>query len=231
MLERLRKALFSKPASPPPSTRGPDTVGLSIWAERQGLRIEPSADGKSFRVSGASGDIDWQLETGAPTRNFIRGGELRGRTELGLHQDVSILILNRHLKEALEQHAFAEFTDSLRTEADAALTEEVRWLSMYEEVAIRAAPIGFADMYAVLADNRIHAQAWVTEAIATDLMRWPEAVGPKTPITLLTLRGNVYLRIEFPTVSMDVLSHAARVYGAACAQAAAALPRQVARAP
>ncbi len=230
MLERLRKALFAKPASPPSSARGPDTAGLSIWAERQGLQIIPSADGKSFRVSGSRDGVSWELETGAPTRNFIRGGELRGRTELGLHPDASVLILNRALKEALEQHAFAEFTDSLRTEADAALTEEVRWLSMYEEVAIRAAPIGFADMYAVLADNRIHAQAWVTEPLATELMRWPEAVDPRTPITLLTLRGNVYLRIEFPTVSMDVLSHAARVYGMACAQAAASLPRQVARA-
>lgn len=230
MLERLRKALFNKPSPPPPSTRGPDTVGLSIWAERQGLQIAPSPDGKSFRVNGMTDGIAWQLETGSPTRKFIRGGELRGRTELGLHPDASILILNRTLKEALEQHAFAEFTDSLRTEADAALTEEVRWLSMYEEVAIRAAPIGFADIYAVLADNRVHAQAWVTEELATELMRWPEAVGPQTPVTLLTLRGNVYLRIEFPTVSMDVLSHAAKVYGMACAQAAAALPRQVARA-
>lgn len=226
MFERLRKAFF-KPALPPTTSqfRGPDLAGLRIWAEKRGLRLIPGSDERSFRLAGQTGGIAWELESGKPSRDFIAGGELRGRTELGIHPDAAVLILNRPLREHLEQRAFADFTDSLRTEADAKMPEEVRWLSMYDEVSVRAAPIGFHDMYAVLAYNPLHAQEWITEELATELMRWPQPVGPTTPMTLMTLRGKLYLRLQFPMVSMDVLTHAARLYGMACERAASSLPR------
>lgn len=227
MLERL-KALFPKKAAPvkPEETfASPDDVAR--WAAEQGLGYE-ARDNGGFIVSGEAFDVKWRLERAAPVRDFIHGAELRGRTEMGLNSDLAVLVLNRHLKEALENRAFAEFTDTLRTVADAQLPEEVRWLSMYEEVHLPDAPIGFHDLYAVLADDSRHAYDWINEAVATELMRWPPgSVNEQTPVLLMVLRGNVYLRMEAARVDLGVLAQASVLYPMACARARAALPQHL----
>ncbi|RYG27392.1 MAG: hypothetical protein EON93_20650, partial [Burkholderiales bacterium] len=164
---------------------------IAVWARDAGLEYT-ARENSGFVISGQAFDVNWRLERAAPVRDFIHGAELRGRTEMGLNSDLAVLVMNRHLKEALENRAFAEFTDTLRTVADAQLPEEVRWLSMYEEVHLPDAPIGFHDMYAVLADDSRHAYDWINEAVATELMRWPHAaVNEQTPVILMVLRGNV----------------------------------------
>ena len=233
MLERLRKALFQSPPDAAPRAAPPagdssvsrDAVeGLEAWARAEGILRSPS--GAELLQVGAEVDgLAWQLERGAPTRDFIHGAELRGRTDLGLTPDVAVLVLNRHLKDALESRAFAEFTDSLRTQADAQLPEEMRWLSMYDEVELPDAPIGFHDLYAVLAEEPEHARQWVTAQLASELLRWPATMDEQTPLILMVLRGKVYLRLEMRAEDPQVLAQACKVYRQACLQARASLPR------
>lgn len=226
MLNRLRRALFQdRPSAaptdaPPPPPEG----GVAGWAARQGLGFESREAG--YVISGEADGLAWRLEKGASTREFIRGAELRGRTEMGVNPDIAVLVLNRQLKEGLENLAFAQFTDTLRTVADAQLPEEMRWLSIYEEVTLPEAPIGFHDMYAVLADDARHARDWLDSGLATEMMRWPEAVDEQTPVILMVLRGNVYLRLEMPARDeVGVLARAAALYPAACTRARESLLR------
>ena len=60
----------------------------------------------------------WRLQLGRPTRDYIRGEELRARAELGIDDDVAVLVMNRPLKEALEKQAYQMYTDSLQTSVD-----------------------------------------------------------------------------------------------------------------
>ncbi len=232
MFKRFREAL-SKVLGSKTANAGPVVAPAKIaaWAGARGLTYAEKPGTNAFTVSGRTGGLSWRIEHGAPSRTFIRGTELRGRTELGLHQNVAVLVINRHLKEALEHHAFAEFTDTLRTVADAQLPEEMRWLSMYDEVAVPDAPIGFHDMYAVHADEPVHARMWLDEQLATEMMRWPKSVNEQTPIILMALRGNVYLRMETAGPTAALLEHAVKVFPAACLRARAVLPGAVVHLP
>ncbi|MBP7565325.1 MAG: hypothetical protein KA795_04895 [Burkholderiaceae bacterium] len=225
MLERLRKLFSSRAPSVARAVPVPIDA-VAAWAAGAGLDFHPRGEA-GFAISGQRDGLTWRLERGAPSRHFIHGAELRGRTELGLHSNVAVLILNRHLQDALEHRAFSEFTDTLRTSADQQLPEEVRWLSMYEEVPLPEAPIGFQDMYAVLADEPRHAQDWIDASLATELMRWHEPVNEQTPLILMALRGNVYFRMEAVPLDLGVLAQASRLYPLACARAQAVLPRTV----
>ena len=107
---------------------------MSQWAGMQGLAYSSRGEGRGFAVEGMVSGKPWRMERGRPSRDFIRGEELRARAELGVRDDVAVLIMNRHLKEELEKRAFALYTDSLQTTVDPNLPEEMRWLAMYEEV-------------------------------------------------------------------------------------------------
>jgi hypothetical protein len=222
MLGRIRKAFFKgKEVRHEPLAAG----ALAAWAVRQGLVLDATEDGRSFTLQGKLGQLTWQLERGAPSRSFITGSELRGRTALGIHPDVALLVLNRPLKDTLEHMAFSQFTDSLRTGAESNLPEEVRWLSMYEEAQLHSAPIGFDDLYAVMAGAPEHARQWVTAGLATELMRWPASMEPQTPVVLMVFRGNVYMRMQYAYEDLQILEQAARIYGLACMLASQGLPR------
>ena len=215
MFDRFKKA-FGKAA---PQAAVPPAVAsqLSEWAGTQGWTFSTKAEGQGFTLDGQVRQKLWRMECGRPSRDFIRGEELRARAEIGVREDAVVLVMNRPLKDALEKRAYALYTDSLQTTADPNLPEEMRWLSMYEEVGWESAPKEFWGYYAVLSDLKEDAPAWVTDGLIRELMSWP-LPNPQTPFILMVLRGKAYLRMEY---SRDVptLEHAIRVFTIACEQA------------
>lgn len=224
MFDRIRKALArTAPAAPSgmadtrpsPAADAP----VSQWAATRGL---------SFTVDGAGGATlegqvqgrPWRLERGKPTRDYVVGQELRARAELALHEDVAAMVMNRSLKEALEAKAFEQSTDQLQTTIDGNLPQEVRWLAMFDEFVWEGPPAAFWDRYAVVAERRETALAWVDAALAQQLLDWP-APGPsaQAPFTLLLLRGKAYLRMEYRPANLPTLQHAALVFTSACESA------------
>jgi len=193
---------------------------VSEWAASQGFGFSTQGSGSAMQLQGKAGGKPWRLELGKPSRDFIRGEELRARGELGISEDVAVLVMNRPLKDALEKKAYSMFTDSLQTTADPNLPEEMRWLSMYNEVGFDSVPRDLFARYAVLTDERDKAQAWIDPQLAQLLMNWPiPGPGPEVPVLLMLLRGKAYLRMEYTPRDIPTLQHAAAIFTAACESA------------
>lgn len=222
MFDRIKKALTGKakgadvePAAPPSqnASLGP----VSEWAATQGFSFSGQASGTHFSLQGKVSGKTWRIEQGRPSRSFIHGEELRARAELGVNEDAAVLVMNRTLKETLEKKAYSIYTDSLQTMADPNLPEEMRWLAMYQEVGWDSLPQEFWARYAVLADRRENALAWIDTGLANLLLDWPEpSPGPEVPFMLMLLRGKAYLRMEYNPADMPTLQHAATVFVSAC---------------
>lgn len=220
MFDRIKKA-FSRPA--PEAPRAPVAGSgnpISVWASTQGLSFAGQGSGRSFSLDGSVSGKPWRMELGRPTRDFIRGEELRARGELGINENAAVLLMSRALKEALEKKAYSMYTDGLQTMADASLPEEMRWLSLYEEVGWDSLPGEFWDRYAILADQRESALAFMDASLADLLMEWPEpGPGPDVPFMLMLMRGKAYMRMEYNPAGMPTLQHAATIFTSACESA------------
>jgi hypothetical protein len=214
MFDRLRKA-FSQAQSPLKKSGAVNAV--SEWAGAHGLLYTGVNDGNGFSLTGKIGNKAWKLERGRASRDYIHGDELRARAELKLNDDVSVLIMNRPLKDALEKRAYEMYTDTLQTTADPSLPEEMRWLAMYPEAGWESLGSEFWARYAVLAEKREQALAWVDPHLAELLLRWPEP-GPsaQVPFILMLMRGRAYLRMQYTPDDMPTLEHVTKIFTYAC---------------
>ncbi len=204
-----------------PSTRSPVAVSVSAasaknseWAS---LQADPAMKG-SYKVDGQLNGRPWRIEQGKPSRDFIKGLELRARGEMNVRDDVAVMIMTRSLKNELDKRAFALYTDTLQTQVDPHLPEEMRWLSMYEEVGWESLGDEFLDQYAILADEKENALAWVTPEMTRELNSWPSAE-PEIARVMMVLRGKVYLRMQIAPADLPTAEHASRVFTIACAAA------------
>ena len=189
---------------------------MSEWANMQGLSFAQRSDGRGgYQVEGKVGGKAWRIEQGKPSRDFINGLELRARADLGVRDDVAVMVMTRQLKNDLDKRAFALYTDTLQTIADPNLPEEMRWLSIYEEVGWQSLGDPFLNNYAILADKQEHAKAWVSKELADCLMAWPN-LDPAMPKILMLLRGKAYLRIQCVEGDMPTLEHATTLFTTAC---------------
>jgi hypothetical protein len=186
---------------------------VSEWASLQGL--DYAERGKSYTLDGKIDGKPWRIEQGKPSRDFIHGLELRARGEMKVNEDVAVMIMTRKLKNDLDKRAFSLYTDTLQTQVDPHLPEEMRWLSMYEEVGWEELGQVFLDQYAILADERGNAVSWLTPELAGQLLAWPSSE-PGVPRVLMVLRGKVYLRMQINEGDMATLEHATRVFTTAC---------------
>ena len=218
MFERLKKAFA--PSSAPRDLVRADAV--SEWAGTHGFSYSSKGNDQGIVLSGKTRGKPWKLESGAASRDYIQGDELRARAELGIDGDMSVLIMSRPLKESLEKRAYAIYTDTLQTTADPSLPEEMRWLAMYEEFGWSSLVPDFWERYTVLADQRDHALAWIDSNLAELLLHWPQpGVDAQTPFILMLLRGKAYLRMQYNPGDIATLQHAAVIFTSACEAALA----------
>ena len=216
MFDRLKKVFASSPAD---AGAEPMSV-MSEWAGTRGFSYSGVEGKEGFALKGSVGGRPWRMERGRASRDYIRGEELRARAELKLSTDSSILIMNRPLKDALEKRAYEMYTDTLQTTADPSLPEEMRWLAMYPEVGWTGLPDAFWTRYAVMAEDKNHAVAWIDKELAARLLSWPEpATDMQVPLVLMMMRGKAYLRMQFTPDSVATLEHAADTFTLACENA------------
>jgi hypothetical protein len=225
MFEFIKKTLgFGSNPNADKATKSPILPGASVspsskvseWASMQGLGFSQRADGRGgYQMDGKIGDKPWRMEQGKPSRDFIKGSELRARAELGIRDGVAVMVMNRQLKNDLDKRAFALYTDSLQTIADPNLPEEMRWLSIYEEMGWESLGGAFLNNYAILAEDRETAMAWINPELVTLLMAWPDH-NPATPKILMILRGKAYLRMQCTEGDIPTMEHATTVFTTAC---------------
>lgn len=219
MFERIKNAFGRTTAGAPLAEEGPRWVQpsrLSEWANAQGYEVQQlGAEGHgsgAFALSGRVAQYPWRIESGRPSRKFIRGQELRARAELALPADLAMMVINRTLKDTLDKIAFAAFTDSLQTVQDASLGEEVRWLTLYEEMGIPEWEGVFCDRMAVLSSDEAMVERWLEAGLRHDLVHWPdELTTPQVPMLLQVARGKLYLRMQYTPADIPTLDHAVRV--------------------
>lgn len=196
---------------------------VSEWASMQGLGFSQRADGRGgYQMDGKIGSKSWRMEQGQPSRDFIKSSELRARAELGIRGGLAVMVMNRQLKNDLEKRAFALYTDTLQTIADPNLPEEMRWLSIYEEMGWESLGEAFLNNYAILAEDRETAMAWISPELARLLMSWPDH-DPATPKILMILRGKAYLRMQYTEGDIPTMQHATTVFTTACELALSSL--------
>ena len=214
MFERLKK-VFTQPDATPMQPVVPDPV--SEWAGTRGIAFTGEGEGKGFVLEGKIGNKPWKLERGKSTRDYIVGDELRAKAALKLNDDVAVLIMNRPLKEALENRAYHMYTDTLQTTADPSLPEEMRWLAMYPEASWDSLRPDFWERYSVLAEKRAQALAWIDPHLGQLLTNWPKPAPDKqVPFILMILRGKAYLRMQYTPADIPTLEHAAKIFIYAC---------------
>jgi hypothetical protein len=173
------------------------------------LRRESSVSG----VQGMLQDKPWKLERAASSRDYIVGKELRGRADMAVDAQVSVIIMNRPLKELLEKRAYALYTDSIETVASPTLMEEMRWLALYPQVGWGSLADSFWHRYAVMTGHREHAMSWVNPQLANLLMTWHEsATAADIPFILMVMRGKVRLRMQLTPEDANTLKHITRLF-------------------
>ena len=229
MFDRFKKVLLQTATRPDkPLVAG----AVSVWAATQGLSYLAGRDGvgdvDGFTLAGKIGNKVWKLQQGCASRNYIHGQELSARAELKLNVDVSVIIINRPLKDTLERHAYEVSTDSLQTTADPSLPEEMRWLALYPEFTWDSLAPEFWMRYAVLAEKREEALAWIDPHLAGLLMDWPEP-GPDdhVPFILMIMRGKAYLRMQYTPADVPTLEHATKIFAYACQSGVANLTADI----
>lgn len=226
MFDRLKTSLAQGKAAVARSHANRD---VAQWAAAQGFLCTVAAEGKGFGLSGEVGDKPWKMECGSASRDYIHGPELRARAELRIRQDVSVVLMNRPLKEALEKRAYESYTDTLQTAAASELTEEMRWLAMYPEVGWDGPPQAFWARYAVMAEQSHHAADWLNPPLVEALLSWPEP-GPdaQVPMMLMLLRSKAYLRMQYTPADLPTLAHATEIFTRACQSAVERLSTDIA---
>jgi hypothetical protein len=229
MLERLKR-LFRKER---PLIEGHLDAGVvdsqvSAWASRHGLTFSGPTPTRCFSIAGRMDGIAWRMDLGLPSRRFIQGQELRARADLGLPENIAVIVMNRQLKTELDKQVYQNYTHSLQTRMDSALPEELRWLAMYDEVAWPGLGDAFWSRYAVLAQQQGHAEAWLNEGLAQLLLQWPvPGFTDKTPLLLMLIKGRVHLSMACEPHDLPIIRHAADVLRGAAQSARSCWPGTV----
>lgn len=226
MFDRLRKAL--QPSGGSSAGKPVSSQEVARWAAAQRLAIVAQPTEGHFDLGGDLNGHPWRLECGASTRDYVRGLELRGRSDVGADPDAAVMVLNRPLQEALEGNAYSAITDTLQTTVDANLPEEMRWLAMYEEVAWPELPTSFRRHFAIVAERIETAQRWIHAPVVSELLNIVEGEGgaarAESPLLLMLVRGKVYLRMEHTRRSLPEIAQATQVLLAAAQGALQNLP-------
>lgn len=209
MFDRLRKALGTPGSGPGRPVTNRD---VARWAAKQQLAIVAHSTEGNFDLGGDIHGHPWRLECGAPTRDYVQGLELRGRADVGADPDAAVMVINRPLQEVLEGTAYTAITDTLQTAVSSNLPEEMRWLSMYEEMAWPGLPASFREHFAVVAERIEVAQRWIHAPVVSQLLNAVEGEGgaerARSPLVLMLARGKVYLRLEHTQRSLAEIAHA-----------------------
>lgn len=210
MLEGLKR-WFSRGAAP----QADGTDGIGPWAASKQYGYRQVHD-EGFVVDGRLGDAPWRLEWGPSHRPYIQGQELRIRAEMGLGSDLQLVLLNRHLQEAMEKAVFDQYVEGVQTRIDNQTPPEMRWLVMYPKLPGSDMP-QLRERFVALSSIKGWLRHWldgpVTQALAG--LR----VEPETPLVIMIGRGRLMLRTSMPDVDVPALQGWVRLFETAMREA------------
>lgn len=221
MFDRIKTLLKKTESSP---ADGAAALTIPAWARSAGLTCTDRGNG-DLVLEGTYGGRSWGLELGPSTRDFIEGRQLRGKINLNADPNVSVIVMNRALKESLDDRVYKLYTDSVQTMASPEMQDEMRWVTIFEEFGWTSLPQEFWQSYSAMADNRLNATRLVNELLCEVLMNGPEQEQARNlPFTLSFSRSKLYLRMAYQPANLSTVQHAAAVMLTACEVASSAFP-------
>jgi hypothetical protein len=194
---------------------------IETWSVDQDFHFRRARDDTGFVIDVKVGQRAARLEWGPSQRDYIVGPELRLRTELGLPQNLQLLVLSRPLMHELERATFERFTDSLQTHIDTSTPEEMRWLAMFPKFSFGAGRTSLAARIGAVGSSRTALTRWIEGELSAEIEKSGKTVlAFPTPFVLMTLRGRVMLRLGLPIPRVDAITQALALFGVAVERAA-----------
>jgi hypothetical protein len=193
---------------------------ITDWAGARGGEFKLTEEGEGFAIDepgNALGSL--RIEWGEPQREYITGPELRLRIDLKLPGDLQVMLIERHLLDALEKLVFEAYTDTLQTRVDTDMPEEMRWLVMFPKVDQWKSKVARSRFSACGVTQEL-ATMWVAGSLGEALaVASQEQVPAAHPFVMLTQRGNLYLRTLMPEANLEALRALVRLAETAAREA------------
>lgn len=210
MLEGIKRLFGNTVAG---STKGWE--GVAPWAESKQYTFR-GVQSEGFVIDGRLGATPWRLEWGPSHRPYIAGQELRIRSELGLSADLQVVLMNRHLQEAMEKTIFEQYVEGVQTRIDNQTPPEMRWLVMYQKLAgHEMSPL--KDRFVALSSIKPWLLQWLegplTQALAA------VRIEAATPMVLMIGRGRLMLRTALADAEVESLQMWLRLFEVAMREA------------
>ncbi len=210
MLEGLKR-LFSGAAAAPAE----GWEGIAPWAQSKQYTFR-GVQHEGFVIDGRLGGTPWRLEWGPSQRPYIQGQELRLRAELGLSSELQLVLMNRHLQEAMEKAVFEQYVEGVQTRIDNQTPPEMRWLVMFPKLA--GSDMGpLRDRYVALASMKGWLKQWLDGPLSQVIAS--QQVEPTVPVVLMIGRGRLMLRTAMPDAEVAPLQAWLRVFETAMREA------------
>ena len=193
---------------------------IQDWAEARGAEFTPTRDAVGFQIDQPTAQPGrLRIEWGVSQRSYLPGFELRMRCEIGLHQDLQLMVLCRTLMEDLERAVFEAYTDTLKTRVDTDTPEEMRWLVMFPKFNNAASQI-VRQRYGIVGVTKDLTSAWIDGELSEALVQASQDLLPEGhPFVLMSMRGNVYLRTEMTEADLPKLQALVRLLEIAASEA------------
>ncbi|WP_374661257.1 hypothetical protein [Inhella sp.] len=193
---------------------------IADWAGSRGGEFKLTDEGEGFAIDDPGQGLGaLRIEWGQPQREYITGPELRLRWELKLPADLQVMLIERHLMDALERIVFEAYTDTLQTRVDTDTPEEMRWLVMFSKAEQWKSRVARSRFSASGVTQQL-ASLWVGGALGEALaVASQELVPAAHPFVMLTQRGNLYLRTLMPEAQLEPIRQFAQLAEVAAREA------------
>lgn len=196
-----------------------DEAAWMAWCGARGHTFSVVRNPDGFVVDEGADPAPWRLEWGPPQRPYMPGPELRIRAELPFAAPVQAMVLDRHLRQSMEQQVFEQYVGDVQTRVDTDMPPEMRWLVMLNKVD-GAAVKAIRSNFAAFASDVPWVTRWLQGPLAAQLeQRQPDAAHP---VVLTLNRSRLALRAAVPQADTAVVASWVAVFEAARESARAA---------
>jgi hypothetical protein len=179
-----------------------DLESLAAWAKGRQFHMQAGKEAPGFVVDCKLGALPWRMEWGPSQRAYAPGPELRMRAELGVTNDLQVLVINRKLQEAMEHDIFEQYVEGVQTRIDDQTPPEMRWLVMFPK--LHASEMGVLDQrFVALSSIKPWLQQWLMGALTDALAEAPG--GPEQSVVLMIGRGKLTLRLTIEQPDTQLL--------------------------
>lgn len=193
------KGIFSRSSLP---------QGVAAWADKHALRVVPAHSGEDLlRLSGRIQGNDFKIACGPPAKAYLEGTlALRAHLQLPLPDRLRLAVLNRGLRERLQDELFNLNSDDVQTRvAEVSLEGEEQMLAMMREVRVESQE--FRKNFSLVCSRPKWSRFWLDESMERQFTAVHGLTGFHVPMVFMLRASGMWLHWRIKRVSLDYLRH------------------------